>query len=120
MFMRSKLRRLGLTLVAAISVTVLSTSGHAYSPEEQAACQDDAFRVCGAYIPDVDRVTACMVQNRSQLSPGCRVYFRDPEPPPAARARRLAKPKASAAKSSAAKSSAKSSAAKSQKAKNPE
>ena len=31
-------------------------------------------------IPDVDRITVCMIKNKSQLSPGCRVFFRpDPE-----------------------------------------
>jgi hypothetical protein len=50
------------------------------TPEEQQACSDDAFRFCSAEIPDVDRVTVCMIRNKSQLSPGCRVYFRDPEP----------------------------------------
>ena len=31
-------------------------------------------------IPDVDRITVCMIKNRSQLSPGCRAFFRpDPE-----------------------------------------
>jgi hypothetical protein len=55
----------------------------AYSGEEQQACTGDAFRLCGAEIPDVDRVKACMIRKQSQLSPDCRVYFR-PEPPIAA------------------------------------
>ena len=49
------------------------------TPEQEQACTNDAFRLCGPDIPDVDRVTACMVRNQSQLSPGCRVYFK-PEP----------------------------------------
>jgi hypothetical protein len=52
-----------------------------YTPEQQQACTDDAFRLCSADVPDVDRVTACMVRNKSQLTPGCRVFFKpDPEP----------------------------------------
>nr|ALS89320.1 MetaGeneMark_Unknown Function [uncultured bacterium] len=37
---------------------------------------------CAAHsVPDVDRITVCMIQNKTQLSPGCRVFFRpDPEP----------------------------------------
>jgi hypothetical protein len=46
------------------------------SAEEQQACQGDAFRLCGPEIPDVDRVAACMIKRKSQLSPGCAVYFR--------------------------------------------
>jgi hypothetical protein len=77
--------------LAALIVAALPTAGHAYTPEEQAACQPDAFRLCGSEIPNIDRVTACMVARRAQLSPECKRYFRaDPEPvvvndPPAGR-----------------------------------
>jgi hypothetical protein len=67
--------------LAALSVSVLPTAASAYTPEEQQACQPDAFRLCSAEIPDVDRVTACMIARKSQLSPECRRFFRpDPEP----------------------------------------
>jgi hypothetical protein len=66
---------------AALSVAALPTASHAYTPEEQAACQPDAFRLCGSEIPNIDRVTACMVAKRAQLSPECKRFFRaDPEP----------------------------------------
>jgi hypothetical protein len=74
----------GLLLATALPVSMWATAGQAYTPEEQQACSDDAFRVCGPEIPDVDRVTACMIRNKSQLSPGCRVFFRSSEPVPAA------------------------------------
>jgi hypothetical protein len=80
MLVRSGKFQLGLMLATALSVSMLPTAGRAYTPEEQAACSDDAFRLCSADIPDVDRVTVCMVRNKTQLSPRCRVYFRDPEP----------------------------------------
>jgi hypothetical protein len=35
----------------------------------------DAFRLCSAEIPSIDRITACMGQHRSQLSPACRAQF---------------------------------------------
>jgi len=73
---------LGLVLVMAFSIWIWPAAGWAYTADEQAACTDDAFRLCSAEIPDVDRVTACMVGQQSQLSPGCRVYFR-PDPPAA-------------------------------------
>ena len=68
--------RLGLMLATALSVSIWSAAGRAYTPEEQQACSDDAFRLCGPEIPDVDRVTVCMIRNKSQLSPPCRVFFR--------------------------------------------
>jgi hypothetical protein len=77
---QSRRFQLGLMLAMALSVSMWPTASRAYTPEEQQACSDDAFRLCGPEIPDVDRVTACMVRNKSQLSPGCRVYFRDPAP----------------------------------------
>jgi hypothetical protein len=70
-------------LATAFSFSMLPGSGQAYTPEEEQACSGDAFRLCSAEIPDVDRVTACMVRNQSQLSPGCRAYFREPERAPA-------------------------------------
>ena len=59
---------------------VLPEAGHAYTAEEQQACQPDAMRLCGNFIPDVDRITACMVEKKSQLSPECRRFFRGGEP----------------------------------------
>ena len=35
----------------------------------------DAMRLCASEIPDVERVTACMVQKRAQLSDGCKAVF---------------------------------------------
>jgi hypothetical protein len=63
----------------ALSVSLWSTISQAYSPEQEQACTPDAMRLCGAYIPDVDQITVCMIQKKSQLSPECRAYFR-PEP----------------------------------------
>jgi hypothetical protein len=82
---RSRNFQFGLMLATALSVSLWAGTSEAYTPEQQAACTDDAFRLCGADIPDVDRVTACMVRNQTQLSPGCRAYFK-PEPEPAVRA----------------------------------
>ena len=38
-------------------------------------CTGDAMRLCASEIPDVERVTACMVQKRAQLSDGCKAVF---------------------------------------------
>jgi hypothetical protein len=68
-----------LMFATVLPVSMWATAGQAYTPEEQQACSGDAFRLCSPEIPDVDRVTACMVRNKAQLSPGCRAFFR-PEP----------------------------------------
>jgi hypothetical protein len=62
-------------------VSAGSPSALAYTPEQQQACTPDAMRLCGNFVPDVDRITACMIANKSQLSPECRRFFRaGPEP----------------------------------------
>lgn len=81
---------LGAALAVALSLSTLPTTGHAYTQEQQQACQPDAFRLCSAEIPDVDRVTACMVARKSQLSPECRKFFRSE--PDEARAAPAGKP----------------------------
>lgn len=83
---QSRISRAGLMLAMALSASLLASTTYAYTPEQQQACSPDAFRLCGDAIPDVDRVTACMIRKRSELSPGCRVFFRSPEPVAAGRA----------------------------------
>jgi hypothetical protein len=71
----------GLMLATAFAVSMWPATGRAYTPEQEQACTSDAFRLCSSEIPNVDRVTACMVAKKSQLSPACRAQFRpDPEP----------------------------------------
>jgi hypothetical protein len=69
-------RHFGLMVATLFVVSMGAGAARAYTPEQQQACSGDAMRLCGAYVPDVDRITACMIQNKSQLSPDCRVYFR--------------------------------------------
>ena len=91
---QSRISRACLILAMALSASLLAGAAQAYTPEEQQACSPDAFRLCGDAIPDVDRVTACMIRKRSELSPECRVYFRSPEPvaAPVVTARRPVRP----------------------------
>ncbi|UPK05156.1 hypothetical protein [Bradyrhizobium sp. 170] len=77
--------QLGWLLAVALSVSISPAAGQTYTPEQEQACTSDAFRLCSSEIPDVGRVTACMVAKKSQLSPPCRAQFRpDPEPREAA------------------------------------
>ena len=48
------------------------------TPEQQQACQPDAMRLCSEFVPDVERITACMIKNRIRLSPACRAVFSAP------------------------------------------
>ena len=61
------------------ALAMLPSAGYAYTADQEQACTGDAFRLCAADIPDVDRITACMIRNKSQLTPGCRAHFRESE-----------------------------------------
>lgn len=50
----------------------LHAAGAQGSPEARQACTQDAMEHCSEFIPDVPKVTACMIAKRSQLSDGCR------------------------------------------------
>ena len=91
-----------LLLVIGGAISLLPTDSKAYTADQQQACTPDAFRLCSSEIPDVDRVTVCMIRNKAQLSPQCKAFFRpDPEPErvaaeparrPVAGKRKVAKP----------------------------
>jgi len=67
------LRQAGLMLAFAVSISALSsTSSFAFSAEAQQMCTGDAFRLCSSEIPNIPKITACMVKNRANLSTGCR------------------------------------------------
>ena len=63
-----------LAFVAAFSA-VSSTASFAFSAEAQQMCSGDAFRLCSSEIPNIPKITACMRQNRSSLSTGCRAVM---------------------------------------------
>lgn len=46
-----------------------------WNPEQRAACEPDAMRLCQQYVPDVGRTRACMIQYRRYLSPRCRAVI---------------------------------------------
>lgn len=65
----------GRLLIATAMTLSFASAANAYTQEQEAMCTSDAFRVCGSEIPNVERVTACMVRNKSQLSAGCRAVM---------------------------------------------
>jgi hypothetical protein len=70
------LRKSALVLTIAASLAAMtSTQTLAYSSEAQQQCTGDAFRLCSSEIPNIPKITACMVKNRTALSPGCRAVM---------------------------------------------
>jgi hypothetical protein len=69
------IRQTGLMLAFALSFSVASTQSFAFSAEAQQMCTGDAFRLCSSEIPNIDRITACMMKQRTSLSSGCRAVM---------------------------------------------
>ena len=70
------LRQAGLVLAFALSLSTLSTTASfAYTADAQQMCTGDAFRLCSSEIPNISKITACMIKHRAQLSPGCRAVM---------------------------------------------
>ena len=75
--MRTKLVVLSLALPLGGMLMPSAVSAEPYKGtwEQQMACTPDVWRFCGAAIPDVDRIVACLRQNTPNLSDGCRAVF---------------------------------------------
>jgi hypothetical protein len=65
---------LGLALGIAVQAPAFSEE-YRGTLEQQMACTPDVFRLCGAAMPDVNRIVACLRQNTPQLSNPCRAVF---------------------------------------------
>lgn len=72
------IRLLAKTIFAfsTIALLAVSTAHAAGTPEQRRACRKDAMRLCREFVPDVQKITACMEANRSKLSPLCRKQFK--------------------------------------------
>jgi hypothetical protein len=58
-------------LAVAILATAMSYAAKAETDAERQACFNDAQTHCADYIPDRDRVYACLVQKVRQISAPC-------------------------------------------------
>ncbi len=79
-------RACSLVLAGALAVATVSAVGAQEfrgSQQDQQACTDDVFRLCGEFVPDETRIIACMKAKKAQLSPACHAVFTRDDPPPA-------------------------------------
>jgi hypothetical protein len=71
--LKRTLRDIGFVLTAAAAFAALpSSASFAYTAEQSHICTGDAFRLCSSDIPDIPKITACMIKHRSGPSAGCR------------------------------------------------
>lgn len=59
---------LGASVTAAFATVTLQD-------RQQAACYDDAQRLCGDLMPDADKVEACMLTMKEKVSARCRKFY---------------------------------------------
>jgi hypothetical protein len=62
-------------VVAAFASIVLVTPALSQSSSMQQqsdACNGDALRLCGAYVPDHGKIHSCLIANKASLTPACR------------------------------------------------
>jgi hypothetical protein len=57
-------------IIFAFFGLMLSPSPPAWA--DDGACMQDAVSICGQFIPDRDRVAACLLAHRTQVSLACR------------------------------------------------
>jgi hypothetical protein len=72
--------RIILSLAAAILGSIafqstVSAQENQGTEAQRMACTPDVFRLCGAQIPDRDRILSCLRQNIALLSRPCRAVF---------------------------------------------
>jgi hypothetical protein len=79
---------LALSIGAAVASQTPASAEERGTLEQQMACTPDVFRLCGAQIPDSNRIVACLRENTPQLSGPCRAVFESNAsvPPPTASA----------------------------------
>ncbi len=66
--------------IAAIQIAIaLTAAAIAFAPlavqarqDGKQACMQDAFAICGQFIPDHERVGTCLSANMTRISPACR------------------------------------------------
>jgi hypothetical protein len=63
----------GFLLLSSSAMTTIAFAQG--TDQERSACIGDAFEFCGAEIPDVSKIEACLAQKKQQLSPACRAEF---------------------------------------------
>jgi hypothetical protein len=63
------------SILGGIAAQPAASQENRGTQEQQMACTPDVWRLCGAEIPDVERIKACLRANVPQLSPPCRAVF---------------------------------------------
>jgi hypothetical protein len=64
--------RIGPTFTLALLCLALApAAARADEQHDRAACMVDAITVCSQFIPDRERIAACLYSNRTRISAAC-------------------------------------------------
>jgi hypothetical protein len=61
--------------LSVLGLTLAPFGARADEQSDQQACMGDALTVCGQFVPDRDKVGACLYSNRTRISPACRTVM---------------------------------------------
>jgi hypothetical protein len=67
-------RSLLCAMAGVLTVLIVAASSEraaAQASDAAERCTPDVMRLCNEFIPDADRITACLKSKRKQLSPSC-------------------------------------------------
>ena len=64
-----------LILSSCVLLAGAAVAQAAGTASDRRACRSDAMRLCREFIPNTQRITACMRRNMAQLSPACQAQF---------------------------------------------
>ena len=65
-----------LLVVGLVAISLGAALAQQGSAEQRQACAPDAMRLCSDVIPDVPKITKCMIAKYRQLSVPCQVAMR--------------------------------------------
>ncbi len=67
---------MGVALALTVSTAAFAAQkAPTLQDRQQAACADDAQRLCGDDMPDIDKVTACMKTKKAMVSAKCAAMY---------------------------------------------
>lgn len=67
---------IGIAMIGALLVVLSPMPSSAQNSNAAQLCTPDVMRLCNEFIPDADRITACMQKKRRQLSAECAAVFK--------------------------------------------
>lgn len=66
-----RFRSTALIAVSFLLAAAFASPAAAQAPDAADRCTPDVMRLCSEFVPDADRIVACLKVKRKQLTPDC-------------------------------------------------